>query len=74
MTHAPSTFTGERLREFVARAGQCQTSGRAQESLRVQPARTAPADSPRMPKASGRGGVSAQSRPPAGFCHLIVIR
>ena len=46
MTHAPSTSLVERLRKPVARAGQCQRSGRAQESLRVQPARIAPADSP----------------------------
>ena len=48
-------LAGERLRKLVARVGQCQRSGRAQESLRVQPARTAPADSPGCLKHQGEG-------------------
>ena len=43
-------LAGERLRKLVARVGQCQRSGRAQESLRVQPAR---ADSPGCLKHQG---------------------
>ena len=46
-------LNGERPRKPVARAGQCQRSERAQESLRVQPARTAPADSPGCLKHQG---------------------
>ena len=48
-------LTGERLRKLVARTGQCQRSGRAQESLRVQLARIAPADSPGCLKHQGKG-------------------
>ena len=62
------SLAGERLRKLVARVGQCQRSGRAQESLRVQPARTAPADSPGCLKHQG------EARPPARVSHLVVIR
>ena len=55
-------LTGERLRKLVARVGQCQRSGRAQESLRVQPARTAPADSPGCIKHQGEPLMSKVSQ------------
>ena len=56
-------LTGERLRKLVARAGQCQRSGRAQESLRVQPARTGPTDSPGCLKHQGEGECQHISTP-----------
>ena len=77
-------LTGERLRKLVARAGQCQRSGRAQESLRVQPARTAPADSPGCLKQQGEGqcqhistpsrGLSPDSDPVAVYCARTLAR
>ena len=67
-------LTGERLRKLVARVEQCQRSGRAQETLRVQPARTAPADSPGCLICIRTRRSVSTSRPPAGVSHLIVIR
>ena len=58
---------GERLRKLVARVGQCQRSGRVQESLRVQPARTAPADSPGCPKHQDEGECQHISTPSTGL-------
>ena len=49
-------LTSGRLRKLFARVGQCQRSGRAQESLRVQTARSAPADSPGCIKHQGKEG------------------
>ena len=60
-------LAGERLRKLVARVGQCQRSGRAQESLRVQPARTAPADSPRCLKHQGEEECQHISTPSTGL-------
>ena len=60
-------LAGERLRKLVARVGQCQRSGRAQESLRVQPARTAPADSPGCLKHQGEGDCQHISTPSTGL-------
>ena len=60
-------LAGERLRKLVARVGQCQRSGRAQESLRVQPARTAPADSPGCLKHQGEGECQHISTPSTGL-------
>ena len=60
-------LAGERLRKLVARVGQCQRSGRAQESLRVQPARTAPADSPGCLKHQGEGECQHISIPSRGL-------
>ena len=60
-------LTGERRRKLVARAGQCQRSGRAQESLRVQPARTAPTDSPGCLKHQGEGECQHISTPSRGL-------
>ena len=65
-------LTGERLRKLVARVGQCQRSGRAQESLRVQPARTARQIRLDASSIRARGSVST-SRPPARVSHLVVI-
>ena len=66
-------FTGVRLRKLVARAGQCQRSGRAQESLRVQLARTAPADSHGCQKHQGEGECQHLSTAKR-VSHQIVIR
>ena len=60
-------LAGERLRKLVARVGQCQRSGRAQESLRVQPARTAPTDSPGCLKHQGEGECQHISTPSTGL-------
>ena len=66
-------LAGERLRKLVARVGQCQRSGRAQESLRVQPARTASADSPGCLKHQGEGECQHISTPQHVVSHLVVI-
>ena len=60
-------LTGERLRKLVARAGHYQRSGRAKESLRVQPAQTAPADSPGCLKHQGEGECQHISTPSRGL-------
>ena len=77
-------LTSERLRKLFARVGQCQRSGRAQESLRVQPARTAPADSPGCLKHQGEGkcqhisttstGLSPGCDPVAVYCAKTLAR
>ena len=56
-------LTSERLRKLFARVGQCQRLGRAQESLRVQTAPRAPADSPGCTKHQGEEGCQHISTP-----------